>query len=63
MATRIDSGTPLQSYGGKTVQVQRVTVTLRIGHLPPHLYAVYVPLIAEYILGVDVLYCLTMQIK
>lgn len=45
------------------VQVRQVTVTLRIGHLPPHQYAVYVPLIVEYILGVDVLHCLTMQIK
>lgn len=38
-----------------------MTLIFGIGHLPPHQYAVYVYLIAEYILGVDVLHCLMMQ--
>lgn len=38
-----------------------MTLTLGNGRLPPHQYAVYVSLIAEYILGLDVLHSLMMQ--
>lgn len=51
----------IEGYGGQTVQVWQVTLTLRIGCMPPHQYAVYVSPTAEYIVGVDVLHGLTMQ--
>lgn len=53
--------TYVDSYGGETIKIKAVILPLGIGYLPPNLYKVYVSLVLEYILGVDVLQGLNMQ--
>ena len=49
------------AMGGHSVKEKAVLLSLGIGHLPPHKYTVYVSLIPEYILGIDVLQGLWLQ--
>jgi hypothetical protein len=45
----------MDGYGGCSIYVVETQVTLRTGLLAPRLYRVYITLVPEYILGVDVL--------
>ena len=51
----------IDGYGGCSVRVKAVQLSLGIGHLPPYEYTVYVSPIPEYILGIDVLQGLWIQ--
>ena len=53
----------IDGYGGCSVKVKAVQLSLNIGDYPPpsHEYTVYVPPTPEYILGIDVLPGLWLQ--
>ena len=51
----------IDGYGGHTVKVNPVSLSLGIGRLPPQVYTVYVSPMPEYVLGVDVLQRLCLQ--
>lgn len=51
----------VDGYGGHTVKVKPVSLSLGVGHLLPRVYTVYVSPIPEYVLGVDILQGLCLQ--
>lgn len=51
----------IDDYGGKSIETKAVTLPLGIRRLAPCSYKVYVSLVLEYILGVDVLQGLNLQ--
>ena len=53
--------TAIDGYGGQSIWVQAVTLTLGVGHLPPCLYKIHVSPSPDYILGIDILASLLLQ--
>jgi len=51
----------ISGFGGQTIPVTQTWLKLGIGHLPPQEYKVSMAPVQEYILGIDILWCLALQ--
>lgn len=60
--TKLQGNRVMTEFGGQTIPVIQTWLRLGLGHLPPLGYKLSVAPVSEYILGIDILWGVTLQI-